>query len=127
MKVTKTLPPNSRNKLDSAVVNTVDYNFGSSLEESVDLFGSTAVFEAFVDAAQVKLRSFMSSKMVATSKDGAAVPTGISDDELQLLVDDWKVPAGGARRASPKEKSLNLLAQMSNDEIAAYLEARRNL
>ncbi len=94
---------------------TVKFNFGDNLEESIRLFGKDVVYNGFFRAAKIDLQSFkrahMSPDVEGGPKKGAA---------LQKLVDSWK-PGMKRPGATKSEKARKLLNDLSAEERANIL------
>lgn len=95
----------------------VDYDFGSTLEEAIDLFGEAVVFANFQRQATVGLQAFIRGRASAV-KDGAFVN---SDDQILSAVAEWKPSDGTVRRMSKEDKLEKLLAGMDPDERMEFL------
>lgn len=100
---------------------TVNYDFGTNLDEAVDKFGAETVFNCFKDAAVIKLQALLRRKLTAAlvgDKDGKT--TDLPED-VQELVADWKPSASGTTRKSAAEKVETIIGKMSEEERAALI------
>lgn len=100
---------------------SVEYNFGDTLEEAVELFGADVVFSRFKGAAVVDLQAMIRRLQKA----------GKTDKEIQEHCAQWKPSVGRASgpRKTKEERLAELLSQMSPEErkraIAAAREAAK--
>jgi hypothetical protein len=88
---------------------TVSYDFGSSLEDAVEMFGEEVVFSRFRGAAVVDLQALIRRHA------GGEKPK--SEEEINTLAGEWK-PGVSRKKKSQKEKALDLLADMTPEEVA---------
>jgi hypothetical protein len=95
---------------------TLEKDFGSTLDESVELFGEEVVHSVFVAQAKVKAQSFVRSKL----------ESGATDDEIQAALDEWKLGVVKRSGKTKEEKALDAIQKLSPEEKAeliARLEA----
>ena len=90
---------------------TATYDFGDNLEASVALFGEEVVHNNFKQNAVISAQSRMR----------ALLGQGLSGDELQAKLDEWKPGVKTSTRKSPVDKLKDLLAGRSPEEIAALI------
>lgn len=92
---------------------TCTYDFGTDIDSAVALFGADVVFNNFrqnaVISAQSRMRSLMNQ--------------GLSGDELQAKISEWKPGIKTLTRKSPVDKLKDLLSGRSPEEIAALIAA----
>ena len=100
---------------DSEVSATVNYEFGSNLDEMVTKFGADVVFEKAQDALVIDVQSMVRRHLRGTDKVAAK-----GQDEIQTLVDGW-VPGVGVSRKTSVEKAAALITNMSAEQKAALL------
>jgi hypothetical protein len=100
---------------DSEVSATVNYEFGSNLDEMVAKFGADVVFEKAQDALVIDVQSMVRRHLRGTDKVAAK-----GQDEIQTLVDGW-VPGVGVSRKTSVEKAAALITNMSAEQKAALL------
>lgn len=99
---------NVTTKLNDQTV-SVEYNFGSNLEESVAIFGEDRVHDHFVRNAKIALQGYMSRQLKA----------GKNPDEVAASIADFTLE--GRRPAKSKaDKAADLFAAMSPEEQAAF-------
>ena len=101
---------------------SVEYNFGATLDESVELFGEQIVHSKFVDSAVIDLQSTLrraitASLMTKNAKGEAVTPKPLPKDS-QSLVAEWKPSAGHAERKSAAEKVTTLVGKLTAEERA---------
>lgn len=95
---------------------SVEYNFGDSLAEAIDLFGEATVFSNFKSACVVTLQGFMRGQMRA-DKEGNTK----SEEEVQTAVSGWAPGQRTTKGKSKAEKLRDLLQGMDGDQITALL------
>lgn len=99
-------------KEDDAPSATVTYDFGDSLAEAVDRFGESVVFNRFKSAVTIDIQALIRRELTGEKP--------ASQDEIQEKVDEWK-PGVQRSRKSKKDKALELLGAMSEDEKAEIM------
>ena len=97
---------------------TINYDFGETLQESIDLFGEEVVFTNFKQSAIIACQSRMRAAMIG-GKDTA----GKTGDELQAAIAEWKPGVKSMSRKSPVDKLKALLEGKSPEEIATLLQS----
>lgn len=93
------------------VEGTIDYDFGGTLSEAVDLFGEEVIFTNFKQSAVIACQS----------RIRAALQQGKEGDDLQLAILEWKPGVKSISRKSPADKLKALLEGKSPEDIAAML------
>jgi len=88
---------------------TIEYDFGDSLQDSIDAYGEEIVHAHFKAHAAVSLQA----RMRAAAKAG---------DDPQTAVDSWKPGQVSRRGKSPVEKAMGAFEKMSGDEQAKFIE-----
>ena len=88
---------------------SVDYDFGSTLEEAVKLFTEEIVHAHFKAHAVVSLQSRMRSAAKL-------------EQDVQVAADGWKPGQVTRRGKSPVEKALGAFEKMSDDQQQAFIE-----
>lgn len=105
---------------------TVEKNLGADLDEAIGLFGVEAVFAAYERQAVIALQAFVRRKI--SKKDGdSMVATGISQEDLQKAVTEWKL--GVVQRAAgvpKKEKIKDMFGKLSAAEQLELLKDLRS-
>ena len=96
---------------DSDRVVTVTYDFGKDMATSVEKFGENVVHSKFVQSAIIDLQSLIRRLLKA----------GKTDDEINAEVSGWKPGAKVTVRKSGKEKALDALGSLSEEDRAAIL------
>ena len=91
---------------------TVQFDFGDNLGEALTKFGEDVVYKRFKQSAIVDLQALIRRHLSGDKPK--------SEEELQVIVDDWK-PGTMRVRKSKSEKALELLSQMSDEEKAELL------
>ena len=100
---------------------TVQYDFGSTLDEAVEKFGGDVVFSRFRAAATVDLQGVMRRHMQdQLGKDDKVTQAEKTDDEINEIVAGWK-PGLAKPKKSPGDKLKDLLANMDPEARAALL------
>lgn len=103
---------------------TVEYEFGETLEEMVELFGEDVVANRAKAAMVIDLQAGIRRHMVdQTDKDGNVTTPAKSDDEIQAWAASWKPGVKRVARKSAKEKLQELLSGMTPEQRAALLES----
>jgi len=95
------------------VTATCNYEFGETLDETVELFGADVVHNNFKQSAVISAQSRMR----------ALLAQGVSGDDLQSKLDEWKPGIKTTTRKSPADKLRDLLAGRSPEEIAELIAA----
>jgi len=95
---------------------TVDYDFGSTLEEAVEKFGAEVVFSSFVADAKVGLQAFIRTRLRKTEDDY------MDDQAIAAEAAEWAPGANKRSAADPMAKLQALLAKLSPEQKAALLE-----
>lgn len=90
----------------------VQYDFGDSLSEAVELYGEEAVFNQYVQAARIGLQALLRRHGEDPNK---------SQDDLQEIADNWKPGEKRVQRKSTEEKVADLLAGKSPEEVQEIL------
>ena len=105
---------------------SVEYDFGTTLDESVELFGEQIVHSKFVDSAiidlQSTLRRAITASLVTKNAKGEAVTPKPLPKDPQSLVAEWKPSAGHTERKSASEKVQTLVGKLTAEERAALIE-----
>lgn len=99
-------------KLTGGEPQSVEFDFGDSLAESVELYGEEVVYGKYKANAIIDLQSFMRTQMKKDDFDAS---------ELQGQVDEWK-PGLKAKGKSTSERIAELFDKLSPEERAAFLE-----
>lgn len=100
---------------------TVDYNFGSTLEEAVELFGAEAVFSAFQASAKIDLQAYIRRLMNATEEESEAPK--YTNEEIVAKVGEWKPGTKTRTSSDPMEKIKAMLEKLSPEQRAAFFAA----
>lgn len=94
----------------------VDYHFGDNLEEMIELFGSTCVYDAALDQLVIRLQSVVRS----------GIKRGDSDEEIANRVAEWKPGARAPKKyKSPREKLMELIKKVPQDQQAELINELR--
>lgn len=83
----------------------------STIEEAVEMYGAEVVFSRFRGAVVIDLQSFMRTQI--KKKD-------FTEESLQAAVDGW-APGTRGPGVSMEQKAENLMAAMSEDDLAALM------
>lgn len=94
---------------------SIDYNFGASLSEAIELFGEEVVFSGFVADCKVGLQAFVRARLGKTEEEY------MSDEQIIAEVEGWK-PGQRKQAADPMAKLQALLSKISPEQRAALLE-----
>lgn len=100
---------------DKGRVVSTTYNFGGTLEESLELFGEAVVHGVFIDQAVIRLQALLRR----------CISDSVADKDIQAKVDVWKMTVGGRERKSASEKVHDLLGKMSPEQKAELLKSLR--
>jgi len=101
-------------KFKDRVVST-SYDFGATLDESVEKFGEAVVHGVFLDQAVIRLQAMLRR----------GITDEASDKEIADKVEAWKMTVGGRERRSAAEKVQDLLGKMSAEQKAELLKSLR--
>jgi len=96
---------------EETVTGNCNYDFGETLDDAVELFGAEVVMNNFKQNAVISAQSRMR----------ALLGQGITGDDLQAKLDEWKPGVKTSTRKSPVDKLKDLLAGRSPEEIAALI------
>jgi hypothetical protein len=110
--ITTKLADNSREPI------TVAYNFGDNLADSVSIFGEEVVNTRWVAAGTVDFQGAVRTLMRAKDEEGNFKHT---DKDIIKAMNEWK-PGIKKPAKSAKEKALELLAGLSEEEQQEILE-----
>lgn len=100
----------------------VEYNFGETLAEAVELFGEEVVFSRFKAAAVVDLQALIRRGLTPkTDKEGNEIESAKTDEEIAASVAEWKPGVKQVTRKSKAEKIKDLVADMSDEDREALL------
>jgi hypothetical protein len=88
---------------------SVEYDFGSTLDDAVELFSEEIVLAHFKAHAVVSLQS----RMRSAAKLG---------QDVQEAADGWKPGQVTRRGKSPVEKAMGAFEKMSDDQQQAFIE-----
>lgn len=100
---------------------SVEYDFGSDLAEATERFGADVVFSNFKASCTVTLQGFIRGQLKA-DKDGNIK----SDEEVIAAVSGWMPGQRSSRGKSKAEKLKDLIAGMTEEDIAALLSEARS-
>lgn len=95
---------------DEAIV--VQFDFGSNLAESVELYGEDVVYTRYKSAAVIDLQAYMRG-MIRAEK---------SPDEIEEAVGNWKPGVKAARGKSAVEKLETLMGKLSDEDRDALFK-----
>ena len=96
------------------VVST-SYDFGSTLEESIEKFGENVVHGVFIDQSVIRLQALLRR----------CIEDAVADKDITAKVEAWKMTVGGRERKSAVEKVNDLLGKMSPEQKAELLRSIR--
>lgn len=105
---------NARTEKSDRVVSTT-YDFGSTLDESVEKFGEAVVYGVFIDQATIRLQALLRR----------CITDEVADKEIEAKVEAWKMTVGGRERRSASEKVKDLLGKMPPEQKAELLKSLR--
>lgn len=90
---------------------TVDFDFGATLEESVEMYGADTVHRLFVQKARISIQDA-----------GRAILSDVNKDEndVRTAIDSFTFE-GGTRRKSKVDKLVSAVSQLSDEEKRAIL------
>ncbi len=123
IKITKVVP-----ELD--IEGSGEYEFGSNLDEAIELFGKEVVYGYFIGKAKISAAGVLKSAMV-TKKDGKKIASGASPDKLQAALDAWKPGIVRTSGESKKDKALEFMAAQiaagNKDAVKDFLKEAERL
>ena len=93
---------------------TVVFDFGDNLDEAAENFGGDVVFSRFKSAATVDLQALIRRNLT--------LETPKTEEEIQVLVSEWKPGVSTRTRVSAKEKATRAIDALSDEDRAALLE-----
>jgi hypothetical protein len=97
---------------------TYNYNFGSDIQEAIDLFGAAVAYSQYLSGGKVDIQAIIRRHMEA----------GKSDEEIQTYLDSYKLGVKAERvAADPLAAFLAKFPTMSDAEqadIIAKLQAK---
>lgn len=96
---------------------TIDYNYGSSLAEAIELFGEELVFSIYEDAMRVKVQAPVRGML----------SNGTADEEIQKAMASWHPGQTVRAKRDPKETVKALFAGMSPEEKKAFIGELKGL
>jgi len=96
---------------------SVQYEFGSNLEEAVELFGGDVIFNNFRQSAVISLQGILRRHLA----------NGKTQGELQTIADGWKPGVVSRTGKSKVEKARDAFAAMSPEEKKALLAELREM
>jgi len=108
-------------QLDRSV--SVEYNFGSTLEEAIAMFGPEAILNGFVADAKVGLQAHIRAKIRGTKEKDSDVLKQYTDEEIKTSASEWKPGTKTREAADPVAKLRALLDKLPESERAAIIEA----
>lgn len=93
---------------------TVEFDFGDSLGEAVELFGEDTIFKAYISAATIGLQGYVRSLLLSEKN---------SQPEIEEAVAAWN-PAMRKERvaADPVQKLITAAGKMTPEDRQAMLE-----
>lgn len=101
------------NEVVDEVTATCTYDFGADLDSAVELFGADVIFNNFKQSGVISAQSRMR----------ALLTQGVTGEDLQAKLDEWKPGIKTTTRKSPADKLKELLAGRSPKEIAELIAA----
>ena len=81
----------------------VDYELGSTLDESIELFGADVVHSRFVSAAVIDIQAVIRRLLKAAK----------TDDEIVEALGEYKIGVHARAVADPTSKAMKLLLKLS--------------
>ena len=94
---------------------TIEFNFGATLAESIEMFGEDVVFSSFVADSKVGLQAYVRARL------GKSDDEYMSDEEILAEAAQWK-PGMRKQAADPMAKLQALLGKLSPEQRAAILQ-----
>jgi len=101
---------------DSDRAITIPFNFGANLDEAVELYGEDVVFQKYRQAAVVDLQAAIRRHLQPDAEGKSK-----TDEEIITALSEWKPGLVTRTRKSPKEKALEALQKMSEEDRAALM------
>ena len=95
---------------------SVDYNFGKTLKESIDLFGEDVVHNNFQAQAVISLQSLLRRGIKGEK----------NDEEIAKMAMDWKPGMKTVTRKSAQEKIKDAFGGMTDEDRKALLKELRS-
>jgi hypothetical protein len=91
---------------------TVQYNYGDTLQEAIELFGEEAVYSLYAAKADIWVQDFARARMKA----------GDSLESIQAKLDARKIGVVTRTKKDPVQTFLTNFAKMSDAQKAGLLE-----
>lgn len=91
---------------------SIDYNFGSNIDEAVEIFGADVVYQKAIDALVIDCQANIRRR----------IAKGETDEQIETALASWKPTLGSSGpRKSHAEKVSDMLGKLSAEERAAVL------
>lgn len=91
---------------------SVEYDFGSNLDEASEKFGPETVYEGFLAEAVISLQSIIR----------AAARAGKTDEETNTIVADWKPGVSRRGKADPVAGLMAKFGKMTPEQQKALID-----
>lgn len=95
---------------------SIDYNFGESATDAIELFGDDVVLSLFRQAAVVNLQSVLRRYAVYKDEDGNSITRTSEEVADEDTVANWKPGVSTRSAKSPTDKAMDLIGKMSDAE-----------
>lgn len=95
---------------------SIDFDFGETLAEAVEMFGEEAVYNGFVADAKVGLQAYVRARLGKTEEEY------MTDEQIIEEAATYK-PGQRKQAADPMAKLQALLGKLSPEQRAALLES----
>ena len=92
---------------------TISYDFGATVDESVELFGADVVYAGFTKSATITAQANMRRLLEA----------GGSEEDVQAKMNDWKPGVVARRTKDPVGAIKNKFANLDSDAQKALIKA----
>ena len=103
----------------------LEFNFGETLEEAIELYGKEVVFSAYVASAKVDaqalVRRYLKSNVPAV--EGVSTERPYTDDEIAAKLASWKPGVKTDRgTTSVADQAEKILGKMTDAQKAEFLK-----
>lgn len=93
----------------------VDFDFGNTLQEAIDLFGEEVVYSNYKKSAVIALQALVRRNL---DKDGEKA---VSEEDIIKAVEAWKPSVARIIGASQKEALFNKIDKLSDEDRKALI------
>ena len=112
---------------DSKRILTVEYDFGTSVEDAIEKFGAQSVFNHFIASAKLSINSLVRPMLEAVTETGTEETGDLeksvtySDEQVHAAVASYKIPDKTGRQVDNVAKAMDALAKSTPEKKAEIL------